>query len=69
MSECRKCGRDDGHYIGCAAAQPQVIEYDLHNGGLASEDACSFDGCSEPRRSEDKRVKFCAEHSDPKNRK
>lgn len=30
---------------------------------------CIFGGCSEPRRSADKRVKFCETHSDPKNRK
>jgi hypothetical protein len=30
---------------------------------------CAFDDCEEPRRSADKRVKFCETHSDPKNRK
>jgi hypothetical protein len=64
---CRKCGRDDGHWIGCA----EVLREHARN--LVEPDfagsLCSFDGCSEPRRSEDKRVKFCAKHSDPKNRK
>lgn len=30
---------------------------------------CTYDDCTKPRRSADKRVKFCEEHSDPKNRK
>lgn len=67
MSECKKCGRSDGHYIGCAAALREyarnLVEPDF-TGSL-----CTFDGCSEPRKSDDKRVKYCIEHSDPKNRK
>lgn len=67
MSECRKCGREDGHWIGCAELLREharnLVEPDF------ADSLCSFDGCSEPRRSEDRRVKFCARHSDPKNRK
>lgn len=66
MSECKTCGRDDGHWIGCARAWRAERE----TVPPAPEgDSCTFDGCSEPRRSEDKRVKFCEFHSDPKNRK
>lgn len=67
MSECKTCGRGDGHYIGCGAVLREharnLVEPDFA-GSL-----CAFDGCSEPRKSADKRVKFCEFHSDPKNRK
>lgn len=140
MSECQTCGREDGHYLGCAEAnvplvapafdvtdhglrpnwrQAGKVAYDIVNavgtdqmselyGALddliwdhyepyqamndderamfreAVKDAieeggpvappptapqCIFGGCTEPRRSSDKRVKFCEFHSDPKNRK
>lgn len=69
MSECENCGREDGHWIGCPArwtgdyeSLPDAEEY-------AATQPCAFDGCSEPRKSDDKRVKYCEEHSDPKNRK
>ncbi len=62
MSQCKKCGRSDGHYIGCARTASR-------SAAPVAESGCSFEGCSQPRRSEDKRVKFCDEHSDPKNRK
>lgn len=66
--ECKTCGRQDkGHWLGCPEAQREaarnLVEPDF-TGSL-----CTFDGCSELRRSEDKRVKFCETHSDPKNRK
>jgi hypothetical protein len=74
---CRKCGRDDGHWIGCAEVLHVEKKYDWNGGqeppsigeAVRAILGCSFDGCSELRRSEDKRVKFCAKHSDPKNRK
>jgi len=62
MSECKNCGREDGHWIGCAKALSALMANDW-------KDECAFDGCSEPRKSDDKRVKFCEFHSDPKNRK
>jgi hypothetical protein len=74
-NECEKCGRDDGHWIGCPSAleayKPVGWTAEWADGvqPLKAQDACSFDGCSEPRRSADKRVKFCEFHSDPKNRK
>ncbi len=69
MSECEKCGRDDGHYIGCTAALR------AHARNLVGPDfmeaLCAFDGCNNPRRPKGKgpAPKFCTEHSDPKNRK
>lgn len=60
MSECETCGREDGHWIGCAKAPSERPEEGA---------TCAFGGCSEPRKSDDKRVKFCEFHSDPKNRK
>jgi hypothetical protein len=69
MSACKTCGREDeGHYIGCVgAAKPLHPDPDQVNTGNPTE--CSFEGCTAERRSEDKRVKFCETHSDPKNRK
>jgi hypothetical protein len=70
MTKCDNCGRDDGHWIGCETSgadgpmDPAAIL-----GVDAEGDHCTFEGCSEPRRSADKRVKFCETHSDPKNRK
>lgn len=73
MSECKKCGRDDGHWIGCAAAleayKPVGWTAEWADRERTRESECIADGCTEARRSEDKRVKFCTEHSDPKNRK
>lgn len=76
MSECKTCGRFDGHWIGCVVIAQTGEPYKWDGGQKRDPltDAmkaltCSFDGCSEPRRSGDKRVKFCAKHSDPKNRK
>lgn len=70
MSKCDNCGRDDGHWLGCSeAANPQVGDTDVCNTRPSSGDGCAFLDCTEPRRSADKRVKFCETHSDPKNRK
>jgi len=75
-NECEKCGRDDGHWIGCPETTGATEPYDRHGGKewnplgeTMKALTCSFDGCSELRRSVDKRVKFCETHSDPKNRK
>lgn len=65
MSECETCGREDGHYIGCAAvAKPQVGDPDLRNEGPDSEDQCAREGCTNPRAPQGKgpRPKYCEEH-------
>lgn len=37
MSECESCGRDDGHYLGCAeAAKSQAEDLDVRNARHAS---------------------------------
>ncbi|MGN6127884.1 MAG: hypothetical protein ACTHON_15085 [Humibacter sp.] len=78
MSECKKCGREGGgHWIGCAEVLGVEKKYDWNGGqepnplGAAVKEllGCEFDGCTEPRKSADKRVKFCEFHSIPKNRK
>lgn len=77
MSECETCGRkDEGHWIGCVKTtvdETYVFTDEEFAAGVAACEAasnhCTFGGCTEPRRSADKRVKFCTEHSDPKNRK
>lgn len=76
--ECRTCGRGGGgHWIGCeGTAKPKLMTAShVKPMGRDTVDLtldpaqCTFDGCSAPRRSADKRVKFCETHSDPKNRK
>lgn len=83
MSECKTCGRDDGHNLGCMDAHPYqaAVDYDapLHAVEIEAvegdaltlkiSDKCTVGGCPNARRSTDKRVKFCETHSDPKNRK
>jgi hypothetical protein len=62
---CRQCGRDDGHWIGCAqAAKTQVSDLDLRNAGPGPEDQCIKDGCTNPRAvSKGPRpTKYCDEH-------
>lgn len=67
MSNCKKCGRDDGHWIGCASAHRVEREAPPAPGG----DQCAFPGCSNDKRPQGKgpAPKYCTEHSDPKNRK
>lgn len=76
--ECKTCGRKDkGHWIGCAEAlaamKPIGWMTEWADGiqpmGEAAAGQCAYDDCTDPRRSTDKRVKFCELHSDPKNRK
>lgn len=72
MSECDNCGRDGGHWLGCAAVPltgshlMEAFEERSH-----SEDLCVFGECTNPKRPAGKgpKPKFCTEHSDPKNRK
>lgn len=69
MSECKTCGRDDGHWIGCAEAARPSAKSAVEELEEILDGMCTFPGCDQPRRSADKRVKFCELHSDPKNRK
>jgi len=73
MSECKTCGRFDGHWIGCEESQfwakaAELMDAEKEITGIKNP-VCSFGDCEELRRSDDKRVKFCEFHSNPKNRK
>lgn len=71
MSDCRVCGRDDGHYIGCEAINPPprpTRRYEEPDPGFF----CEHHGCPEAKREwsgKGAKPKFCQKHSDPKNRK
>lgn len=75
MSNCEKCGRDEGHWMGCQAAPSwglrdaihSFVEKAIDNMGLA----CEHGECSNPKRPPGKgpKPKYCTEHSDPKSRK
>jgi hypothetical protein len=71
MSECKTCGRDDGHWLGCAEAHAPKPEPEhpiaADHGPVPAE--CSFEGCEEERWSTAPAAKFCETHRDPKNRK
>lgn len=69
MSKCKKCGRDDGHYIGCAVAHR--AERETTPPAPEDADQCTFPGCANDKRPKGKgpAPKYCDEHSDPKNRK
>lgn len=62
MSDCEKCGRDNGHWLGCPAALRD------HARNLAEPDfteaLCGKDGCSNPRAvSKGPRpAKYCEDH-------
>jgi len=70
MSECKQCGRDDGHWIGCAEAEGPWADQggDIHLPTRGSR-PCVVGDCARLVQSDDKRVKYCDEHRDPKNRK
>lgn len=57
---CTQCGREDGHFIGCAKAGPSRV--DVIN--PASDDQCAKDGCSNPRAASKgpRPAKYCDEH-------
>lgn len=70
MTECKSCGRDDGHWIGCAAArpaQPDPLAAPMEALGFT----CAYGDCKNPKRPKGKgpAPKYCEDHSDPKNRK
>jgi hypothetical protein len=62
MSDCEKCGRDNGHWLGCEATQ--VTDLGLHHAGPASADECGRDGCTNGRAvSKGPRpAKYCETH-------
>ena len=74
MSECKKCGRDDGHWIGCMEAQGPWADMggDVHNPPKGSG-MCVVGDCARPTRppknGKGRAPIYCTEHSDPKNRK
>lgn len=59
MSECRLCGRDDGHWLGC----PQALNTS-HEEQLADADQCAREGCTKPRAASKgpRPAKYCNEH-------
>lgn len=61
MSDCRVCGRDDGHYIGCENAPKPAKAAERES---ARESECVKDGCTNPRAvSKGPRpAKYCDEH-------
>jgi hypothetical protein len=63
MSDCRLCGRDDGHYIGCDGIVSKET-YTHTAEQLAEFSQCAKDGCTEPRAvSKGPRpTKYCDEH-------
>lgn len=72
MSECKTCGREDGHWLGCAEAERELRADGWEVGPVVAEgDHCAYGGCTEPKRPKGKgpAPKYCEQHSDPKNRK
>lgn len=82
MSECATCGREDGHWLGCAeiaGAQPFELrrradapDPEEHMAELIEKaNQCAYGDCANQRRVPGKgpKPKYCTEHSDPKNRK
>ena len=83
MSDCEKCGRDDGHNLGCPATLAEPVEERKDPAFWADADKlvavedlpsatfCAFGECRNPKRPKGKgpAPKYCEEHSDPKNRK
>jgi hypothetical protein len=57
---CDNCGREDGHFLGCAATKPSKI--DVIN--LAPADHCAKEGCPNPRAASKgpRPAKYCDEH-------
>lgn len=73
MSECQKCGREGGHWIGCvgAAHSAESIVYNTTPPAPEDADQCVFPECANDKRPKGKGRApiYCEEHSDPKNRK
>lgn len=69
MSECKKCGREDGHHLGCPQAPSGRPEGDATSPGA---EMCAYGDCvfqRRPKTGKGPAPKYCEEHSDPKNRK
>lgn len=68
---CKTCGRDEGHWLGCAQAQKSVPTPTLDSTEVPAKDTpqCEFEGCTEPRASTAPKAKYCTTHKDPKARK
>jgi hypothetical protein len=58
---CETCGREDGHFLGCGAAQGGKSESER---ARTHESECIKDGCTNPRAvSKGPRpAKYCDEH-------
>jgi hypothetical protein len=53
---CRKCGRGDGHYIGCEAIKARPA--------ADAADQCAHEGCERPKKpwgGKGARPKYCVE--------
>ncbi|MFJ2650883.1 hypothetical protein ACIO1C_29710 [Streptomyces sp. NPDC087420] len=68
---CQKCGREDGHWVGCEAAsggtQPPGVPPEA-----AEKDGCEHGKCSNakrPAQGKGPKPKYCDDHSTPKSRK
>lgn len=61
-SECRACGRIEGHYLNCPNS-PRPNEIIIPAFEPEMDSVCLEDGCEEPTKSS--RAKYCAEHSTP----
>lgn len=59
---------DDHEYMPKAAWEANALP-DLKPEQVFDPGTCEYDGCANPRWSTDKRVKYCEDHKDPKNRK
>jgi hypothetical protein len=72
MSDCKSCGRDDGHWIGCTEiVQPEeAVTYNVAE-TVEDLDHCAHGDCANPKRPKGKGRApiYCDDHSDPKNRK
>lgn len=73
MTECKSCGRDSGHWIGCAEAPSSVgASSPRANEDDGSVGMCAYGECvfqRRPKAGKGPAPKYCEEHSDPKNRK
>lgn len=72
---CQKCGREDGHWVGCAAApRPVTMQDEVRSIAAAVVEPlmCERDGCSKakrPAQGKGPKPKYCDDHSTPKSRK
>lgn len=82
--ECQTCGREDGHWLGCAGERPRREPLDLSEDlaklarPLAAEGpppkaevACEYGECANDKRPQGQgpKPKYCDDHREQKNRK